>query len=124
MAPRLVPTRQSSSPTPTSSILTSIGNAMVRGSGTSPVVAFVSNVRRCAPSPRTTMPRDRSAIGFHVSATSSAFAWVSGPRHAMRRMRTVSSSEPVAPSISSAPPLRATSSRRTKSRPACPERKT
>ena len=34
----------------------------------------VSSVRRCAPSPRTTMPRDRSAIGFQVSATSSALA--------------------------------------------------
>ena len=61
--------------------------------------------------------------GFHVSATSSALACVSRPRHSRRRMRTVSNSEPVAPSISSAPPLRATSSRTTKSMPAWLARK-
>ena len=105
-------------PTPTRSILTSIGSAMLAGVGTSPVAALVSSVRSCAPSPRTTMPRDKSAPGFQVSATSCALACVSGPRQVMRRMRTVSSSEPVAPSISSAPPLRATTSRTTRSMPA------
>ncbi len=105
-------------------MLTSIGSARLAGGGTSPVAAFVSSVRSRAPSPRTTMPREKSAVGVQVSATSYALAIVSWPRHVMRRIRTVSVREPVAPSISSAPPLRTTSWRTTTSSPVCADRRT
>ena len=77
--PRLVPTRQSSCPTPRCSILTSIGNARVCGSGTSPVgrVRFEREALRAqsahddaAGQERGRIPRERDIVRARVGVGS------------------------------------------------------